>query len=226
MLLAILLSLGYVPGVAIPIHGIVMLVSHSSTIITLHRHIAFRSVATFIVASLPTVWLAPYLLAYIDRYFAQLIISLIILYVTWVPHQIRIKNPLKSMRSNMVAAGLVGGATALAIGVAGTFIAPFYLCEEWDNQTVVATKAACMSYLQLLKILTFSVLGFKLYEHASLVLPMCLMVVMGNLAGIYFVGKLSIRNYRFLYKTVLTLAVIVLWADIVNEHYGFFKEHF
>jgi len=153
-----------------------------------------------------------------------LVISIIIIYLTWAPKKIRINNPVKSTSINMIFAGMIGGVTSLVIGAAGTFIAPLYLREEWDNKTIMGTKSACMGYLQIFKISTYSYLGFKILDHLKMLAPMSICVIVGILIGIYFVGKLSTRMYRFLYKSVLTFAVVLLIADVVIDHYGGFKE--
>ena len=106
----------------------------------------------------------------IDRHFAQILLSILLIYITWAPTKIKIKNPIQSQWASMLSGGFIGGAVSLSVGASGTFIAPLFLREEWSNKQVVATKAACLSILQILKIITYSTLGFSLIKYSYFIL--------------------------------------------------------
>lgn len=220
LLLALLIGIDYAPAIAIPIQGMVMFVSHLSTIASLYKNIHFKYVGIFIICSLPTVILAPIVMGNLDRHLAQLIISLVILHVTWVPQRFKLGLENKPAWLSMGIAGFIGGATSLTLGISSTFVSPLYLRKEWDNETILGTKSASMIYLQVLKVLSYSMVGFNAIDHIRLWAPMMVLVVLGNMVGIFILKRVSHKQYHYLYKTTLTLAVLFLWADILFDRYA------
>ncbi len=218
MLLAALFAVDFPHEVAVPLHGVIMLITYATALLGYFRHVSRRAFFQFIIGSLPGFALGALIIGHVDRHFAQIAISIIILYATWAPKSFQIKNPLVSTDANMVAAGVIGSVSSIAIGAASTFISPLYLRKEWDTKTLMGTKMACVAFLQVGKIGIFSFFGFNIQDHISLLIPMSICVIIGNIIGVYWVGRISSENYRVLYRSVLTVAVIGLFVDVIVDH--------
>lgn len=110
-----------------------------------------------------------------------------------------------------VPAGFGGGFLTVVIGVAGPYLAAFFLRDDLERREIVATKAAIQTLGHFLKIPAFLSIGFRYGEHLGLILPLIACVIAGTWLGTRLLAHLSENSFRWAFRTLLfTLAVRLL----------------
>jgi uncharacterized membrane protein YfcA len=200
--------------VVIPIHGIVQLVSNSFRSYLLRENIKW-DIAIPIFLGLPFgVLISIYILKRIDDYTIPLIlIVILIFYSIFKPKRL---PPIIIAKKGFFLVGLIMGILSLLIGATGPFLAPFLLRPDLKKEEIVSTKAIAQMGAHLLKIPSFLYLGFNYIEHSLLIGLLILGTFLGTRLGIYFLGKIQEKVFRFIYKSALFIAGIRLIYKIIG----------
>ena len=103
-------------------------------------------------------------------------------------------------------------AIAIFIGATGPFLAPFFLRDDFEKENVIATKAACQTWLHLLKIPAFLSLGFDYRPHALLLVLLVGGVIVGTFVGRHLLGRISAERFLVAFQVVLALIALHLIA--------------
>ena len=193
----------------VALHGVVQLASNFSRTVVFIKHVRFR---IFWVYALPLgigIGVASQLQSLVLPWFRPLIGGYILAFLLWRRYQPKLRNPPLWSYAPL---GLVTGFAALLVGATGPLIAPMFLRDDFENEQVIATKAACQSLGHLLKIPAFLSIGFSYSEHLSLLVGMVAAVVVGTLLGKRILKQLSKRVFTALFETALLIAALVLIA--------------
>ena len=208
VLVAIFFAVGLAPGVAVPVHAAVQLVSNGARTVAFLRHVDLRAVGIFVLGGAPAPFLVADLVKGIDPDSARLFMGLFILAITWGA------DALKRVKlygaPGLVAAGVLAGGLGMVVGATGTLIAPFFLRPQWSKETVIGTKALCQALAHVFKIVAFSQAGFAFAENIELIAPMAIAVVAGTFIGKRIVGLMSEETFRLLFRVILTALAIKL----------------
>lgn len=211
ILLSIML-LYFDPLVAIPLHGVVQLVSNSTRAVVQRRHVDWGIVARYGVLLLPMGFLGLLLARALPPDGGRLAIGLFVLVATWAPGALLLgTHPDRSdpHRRFLVLGGVVGFVN-VTVGATGPLIAPFFLNLGLSRQGVVGSKAACQSLGHLAKLVVFGVVGFAYLDWALPLLSLSLAVIAGTWAGSHVLERVNERTFMILFKTVLTLVAVRL----------------
>ena len=200
------------PGVVIPIHGVVQVVSNSSRTLILLRQVRWRIFFLYLPAQLvgiviaisiyrgsPMTWLKPaiggFVLAYLlwDRYKPK-----------------RLQFPILIF----APAGLIGGLLTIFVGATGPFLAAFFLRDDIDREQIVATKAMIQTVGHLAKIPAFLAIGFSYGQHVDLILPLLVCAVAGTWIGTRLLKRMDQRIFGVGFRTALAILGIRLVADL------------
>ena len=216
-LLSVML-LFFEPLVAIPLHGVIQLVSNSSRSIAQRRHIDWGILWRFSVLLLPMGFLGLALARSLAPTVARALIGAFVLVATWRPAWLLAgANPERSdTHRRFLALGAVVGVLNLTVGAAGPLIAPFFLRIGLTRQALVGTKAACQTVGHLVKIAIFGAAGFAFANYAAELALLSLCVVAGTWIGSRMLESVSEVWFTRLYKAVLTLIAIrlVVWEGL------------
>ncbi len=206
------------PLVAIPLHGVVQLVSNSSRTVVQRRHVDWSIMARFGVLLLPMAFAGLAVARELPPSAARLLIGAFVLLATWAPRSLLLgTHPERAdPKRRFVVLGGVVGALTTTVGATGPLIAPFFLQMGLTRQGVIGTKAACQTLGHLAKIAVFGVAGFAFLEFA---LPLALLsaaVVVGTWIGSRTLERVSELWFTRLYRAVLTLIAIrlVVWDGL------------
>jgi len=232
-LLAVLLV--YLPPlVAIPLHGVIQLVSNGSRVFVQRRHARFDWIAWYALPLIPAGLIGLRVAQALPERLVEGSIGAVVLLATWLPKQggaaeVTARRPrffLRSLRSlrappdggarlRFLALGTCSGFLSLVLGAVGPMIDPFFLGLGLSRQALVGTKAACQAIGHTVKVGIFGVAGFAFAEHAPLLTLGAVCAVAGSFVGSRLLDKLSEQSFLWLYRGVLTaLALHLVWKAI------------
>ena len=202
------------PLAAIPLHGVIQLVSNSSRAAIQRRHLDMRILLYYSALLVPMGWVGLQLANALPASATRIIIGIFVLVATWFPGWLMLgTHPEETNpgRRFLVLGGLAG-VLNMTIGAIGPLIAPFFLNLGLDRRALVGTKAACQTLGHLVKIVLFGVTGFAFGSHLVLLVTAGVCVVAGTWLGSWLLERVSERFFRRLYVFVLTAIALRLLA--------------
>ena len=202
------------PLAAIPLHGVIQLVSNSSRTVIQRRHLDLPILLHYSALLIPMGWVGLHLANALPAPATRIIIGIFVLIATWFPGWLMLgthpeeTNP----RRRFLVLGGVAGVLNMTIGAIGPLIAPFFLNLGLERRALVGTKAACQTLGHLVKIALFGVAGFAFAPHLTLLVTAGACVVAGTWLGSQILERVSERFFRHLYMIVLTAIALRLLA--------------
>jgi uncharacterized membrane protein YfcA len=217
-LLAVML-LFFEPLVAIPLHGVVQLVSNGSRAWIQREHVRRDIVTRYAILLLPMGFAGLALARSLPPEALRVAIGAFVLVATWRPSALLFGTHPEEVDENrrFVVLGAVAGFLNVSIGATGPLIAPFFLNIGLTRFALIGTKAACQMLGHISKVIVFGAVGFAFGANALLLALLCAMVVMGTWAGSQILHRVNERAFTILYKTVLTvIAVRLVVAEVLE----------
>jgi uncharacterized membrane protein YfcA len=210
VLLATLLLL-LPPLVAIPLHGIVQLVSNGSRTALQWQHVDRGVFARFALVLVPASFVGLRIAQSLPAVALEIAIGCFVLASVWLPlaRWLGMQSDVATARRRFVALGAVAGLLNPGLGATGPLLAPFYLGLGLTRQGVVGTQAACQMAGHLAKIGAYGAAGFAFGEHKALLALLSVLVVAGTWVGTKLLDRVDELRFRALYRAVLT--GIALW---------------
>lgn len=214
MLLLAVMLLRLDPNVAIPVHGIVQLVSNASRAWFLRRHVDLPSVWRFVWPLLPAGALGIWLLAYVPPSGSRIAIGAFVLASTWLKSFFVIGQGQSARRALPVGGALVGFFSTL-VGATGPLLGPFVLALELGSQGTIATLAACQIFQHASKVLLFGLRGFDLTVYVPPGALLCACAVLGSAIGTRLLDHLPEKAFKLLVRVTLSaLALQQLYVGV------------
>jgi uncharacterized membrane protein YfcA len=200
------------PLVAIPLHGVIQLVSNGSRSWIQRRHVEWPITWRYALLLLPFGWLGLQLALALPPHLTKLLIGVFVLAATWRPGWLLFgAHPERSDRNRrFLVLGGAAGFLNVTIGAVGPLIAPFFLNLGLARQAIVGTKAACQALGHVTKIGLYGAIGFAFGDYALLLVVLCALVVAGTWTGSRLLEHTSERGFTLLFKTALTLVALRL----------------
>ena len=209
------------PLAAIPLHGVIQLVSNSSRTAIQRKHVDLHILLRYSALLVPMGWVGLHLANALPAAAMRVIIGIFVLIATWFPGWLLLgTHPEETNpgRRFLVLGGVVG-VLNMTIGATGPLIAPFFLNLGLDRRGLVGTKAACQTLGHLVKIALFGMAGFAFAPHLALLVTAGACVVAGTWIGSQILERVSERFFRRLYMGVLTvIALRLLVGEVFALH--------
>ena len=202
------------PLVAIPLHGVIQLVSNSSRTVIQRQHVRWPIIGSYCLLLLPMSVVGLEIAEALSPSVARILIGLFVLVATWAPSLLLLgSHPERTdpHRRFLLLGGVVG-MVQMTVGATGPLIAPFFLNLGLSRQSIIGTKAASQALGHVTKILVFGFAGFAFAEHALMLTLLCGMVVIGTWLGSRILEYVSERWFTRIFKAVLTLVALRLIA--------------
>lgn len=217
-LLSVML-LFYDPLIAIPLHGIVQLVSNSSRAIIQRRHLRWDLIWRYGVLLFPLGFVGVEISQQLPPAFTKGLIGVFVLFATWMPKLLLLGTHPEDSDPNR-RFFLLGGAAGVlntTIGATGPLIAPFFLNLGLTRFALIGTKAGCQALGHIAKIIIFGVVGFVYSDYFPLLVALCGSVIVGTLVGSRLLGQVNETWFVRIYKAVLTVVALYL---VIGEAMG------
>jgi len=210
-LLAIML-LFLEPLIAIPVHGVVQLVSNGSRAWIQRAHIRRDIAWRYALLLLPMGFAGLVVAENLPPEVMRASIGVFILLATWAPRFLLLgAHPEDAgMQRRFVTLGAVAGFLNVSIGATGPLIAPFFLNLGLTRFALIGTKAACQMLGHLAKLFVFGTVGFAFGQYALLLALLAAVVISGTWVGSQLLRRVNERAFTILYKSVLTLIALRL----------------
>jgi uncharacterized membrane protein YfcA len=202
------------PLVAIPLHGIVQMVSNGSRTWVQRAHVRRDLTGRYALLLLPSAALGLTFAQALDPVLLKTGIGAFVLVATWRSQWLTFgMHPERtSPHARFVVLGGVAGFLNMTVGAVGPFIAPFFLNIDLTRFQVIGTKAACQLLGHGAKVLIFGLGGFAFGGWAGLLGVLCACVVAGTWLGSRALHHVNDRMFEWLYRSVLTLVALRLIA--------------
>lgn len=217
ILLAVML-LYLEPIVAIPLHGVVQLVSNSSRTWIQREHVRWGILGWFALPLVPMGALGLLVAREIPVDASRFAIGVFVLLATWAPKLLFLGSHPENAHPThrFLWLGAAVGFLNTTVGATGPLQAPFYRNLGLSRQGVVGTFAAAQSLGHAVKIALFVVSGAVFAPHALLLVLLSAGVVAGTWCGSRLLERVNERAFRILYRTALTLIALrlVVWGLI------------
>jgi uncharacterized membrane protein YfcA len=216
MLLAALLMV-LDPVVAIPVHGVVQLVSNASRAWFQRAHVRWGAVWRFAWPLLPAGAVGLALLRAVPPDATRLAIGAFALVATWAPGLLSLGGGGRDARRALPWGGALVGFLSTTIGATGPLLAPFILALGLAPPATVGTMAACQIFQHASKIALFGAAGFDFARFALPVAALCAAAVAGSAIGSRLLDHLPERAFRVGVRIVLSaLALQLVWQGIAT----------
>jgi uncharacterized membrane protein YfcA len=213
MTLLALMLLWMEPQVAIPVHGVVQLVSNSSRSVAQWPNVRWPLFVRFALPLLPFAYAGLAVSRAVPRGIGELLIGAFVLVATWRPAWLRFgTRGASDPGRRMVAAGTVVGFFSTTIGATGPLLAPFFLHQGLGRKELIGTQAVCQAYQHLAKIVLFGATGFAFREWLWPLAALSGTATLGTWLGTWLLDRVSEDDFRALYMGVLTVLALRLMA--------------
>ena len=216
-LLSVMLLL-FEPLVAIPIHGVVQLVSNSSRTFIQRKHVDWAILWRYSALLVPMGFVGLAVAQSLSATVTRALIGTFVLIATWKPGWLLIgTHPERAdTHRRFFLLGTVAGVLNMTIGAVGPLIAPFFLRIGLTRQALIGTKAACQAMGHLAKITIFGIAGFVFADYAIPLALLSLSVIAGTWIGSQLLERVSELWFKRLYRGVLTLIALrlVIWEGM------------
>ncbi|WP_100642409.1 sulfite exporter TauE/SafE family protein [Alteromonas facilis] len=199
------------PLALIPVHGIVQLGSNTSRAVLTRKHTQWSSVGWFLLGGLVATVLSIWLLTNIQLSFIPLIIAIFILWICWGPMP---EVGLANTRLGLSVGGLLTTAASMLVGASGPLVSAWLGRKSGDRWAYTANFSTCMALQHSLKIVVFGIAGFAFAEWLLLLAFMIIAGYVGTNVGLKLLGKIPERQFKTLFRWILTLLsirLILLW---------------
>jgi uncharacterized membrane protein YfcA len=203
------------PLVAIPVHGVIQLVSNGSRVLAQRRHARFDWILWYALPLVPAGWLGLAVAKAVPERFLEGAIGAVVLAATWLPRRRDGARAAERPRLRFLALGGSAGFLSMVVGAVGVLIDPFFLGLGLSRHALVGTKAACQALGHTVKVGLFGVAGFAFAEHLPLLALGAACAAAGTWLGSRLLDRLSEEGFLWLYRTVLTgLALRLVWTAL------------
>jgi uncharacterized membrane protein YfcA len=210
LLLLIALLVRLEPLVAIPIHGLVQLVSNGSRAVFLRQHVQWRAVLRFAWPLLPAGALGVWFARSIPPAVGQIGIGVFVLLSSWVPSALAFgAGPANAERALPWGGALVGFFSTV-VGATGPLLGPFILALGLGSEGTVATLAACQIFQHGTKVALFGLTGFPISRFLLPMLALSAAAVLGSALGTRLLDRVPQSTFRRVVRVVLSLLALEL----------------
>jgi len=202
------MSILMIPGVVVPIHGIVQLSSNTTRTLLFLKHVRWSVFLIYVVPATlgamgaSVLWSGDKL-----HWFKPVIGAFIISYLIYRRYKPTVRNVPLWVYAPL---GVCTGFLAIFVGATGPFLAPFMLRDDFTKENIIATKSICQFWVHLTKIPIFLSLGFDYTSHGVLLGCLIIAVIGGTFLGKKLLGKISEALFLTVFQVVLVAIAVYL----------------
>jgi uncharacterized membrane protein YfcA len=205
------------PLVAVPLHGVIQLVSNSSRAFVLRRNLATDLILWSSILLLPGAVVGLRLAEAVPETLARVAIAVFALSATWAPQLFRRFGRAAHRQRTFLAVGALSGLASPTLGATGPLIAPFFHAAIDNRLVLVGTLAAAQAMSHLAKIAVFGADGFAFLDHTGLVAVGSAGVVVGTWLGTRLLRRADEATFQVIFRWAITVVSVRLLIGAVWE---------
>lgn len=194
--------------IIVPIHGIVQLCSNGFRVYALRKDVHRPTIKAFAAGSIICCYASYFLVQETEnRDWFLFIVCLLIFYTIFKPKR------MPDIKLNLLGFFILGATIATIgplVGTIGPFLAPFFIRDDFDRKTMVATKALAQAIIHCLKIPVFLSLSFPYQDYLPHILYMILGAYIGTWVGVSILDRIEHKPFMILVKISLLLIAVRL----------------
>lgn len=211
VLLTIML-IWYEPLVAIPVHGVVQMISNGSRTVIQRRHVDWSVLGRFALPLLPFGALGLWVAQSLSAELVRPAIGVFVILATWAPRALFLGVRPEALPRNprFLLLGALVGFFSPTIGATGPLQGPFFQHAGFGRHALVGTFAACQTLAHLAKIGLFAAVGFAFAAYWLPIVWLGAGVVIGTWLGSRVLDRVNERVFVWLYRGVLTAVALRL----------------
>lgn len=207
------MSLVFPPAILIPVHTCVQLGSGASRVLLMWAYVLRGTLLPFVLGAIGGAALGAQIFVSLPTAVLQLILGLFMLLVTWMPNIGRTGPEGRRFAFLGFAATFLG----VFVSATGNLIAPFIAAASPDRRNHPATLAALMTVAHICKLLAFGFIGIAIGAYLPLVAAMIGGAFLGNWAGRATLDRMRERDFRLIFRILMTaLAARLLWMAVTE----------
>ncbi len=199
------------PTLVVPLHGIVQLFSNAFRVFVLRRSVHRRTMKFFLSGAVLGGCLGYFLIREVthSEWFLAVVCALLF-YTVFKPKR------MPDIKLNAVGFFLLGTFTAAIgplVGTVGPFLAPFFVRDDFPQETIVASKGAAQATVHIIKIPIFLSLQFAYQDHLPHMLSMIATAYIGTWLGV----RLLQRADRQLFLRVIKITLFLIALRLLHR---------
>lgn len=198
------------PLVAVPLHGVIQLVSNSSRAFVLRRHLATDLILWSSILLLPGAFIGLRLAEAVPEGLGRAAIAMFALATTWAPQLFRRFGQAAHRQRTFLGVGALSGLASPTLGATGPLIAPFFHAAIDSRLVLVGTLAAAQAMGHLAKVAVFGADGFAFLDHLGLVAVGSAGVVVGTWIGTRLLHRADEATFQLLFRWAITVVSVRL----------------
>lgn len=216
ILIAILLQF-MPPAAAIPVHGVVQLVSNTWRTWLFRRYLAWHLIWRFALLVPAGIAVGLWLFQGMSPETVQILIGCFIV-VTLFTRQIRQFREKEMPLWAFVPLGFFVGVLNMIVGVVAPIIGVLIIRKELTKEYYVGTLGFFAVLSNFFKLVGFMLAGFSIVQYGPAMLAMIPAVLIGTSVGKILLGHLSERVFMIVFKTMLVgLALkLIVWDSVMR----------
>jgi len=199
----------------IPLHAAVAVMSNGARVTVFFRHVRWKIVGFFVLGTLPGALIGISVFQMLNEHLIKMGMGIFILIMAALP----LNGGEKEIGyRTFIPVGFFAGLLGIFFGSIGPLIARFFLRRDISKEELVGTKAACQAVGHLLKIPLFGiVIGANVLVYKQTLLYLGIMVLIGVAAGRLLLKRISEKNFRILYRTLLSaIALRIIFVEVLQ----------
>lgn len=197
------------PSAAIPVHGVVHLVSNSWRAWLFRRYLVWPLIWRFALLLAPGTALGLWLFQGMSAETVLILIGCFILFTLFL-RQLRVFREKDLALWSFIPIGFVIGVFTMIVGVLAPVLGVLMIRKDLTKESYVGTLGFFGVLTNLFKVVGFLFAGFSLLTYGPVILAMIPAVILGTWLGKHLLGKLSERLFMIVFKTILVVLALKL----------------
>ncbi len=189
----------------IPVQGLVQLGSNGGRALVQRTHVQWQIMKPFVIGSVVGAFIGGLTVVQLPDAAMKIVLGVFILAITWskMPGLQRLSGYALALASGVVAF------LTMFLGATGPLMAAILaaLIPD-DRRALIATSAVALVVHHGLKVLVFGILGFAFKQWLPLILAMITTGYLGTLLGSAFLSHVPEKNFRIVFKLIITLLAL------------------
>lgn len=203
------------PAVAIPVHGLVQVVSNVSRVYLFRKGLSPPHIWRYSLLLVPGAALGMAVFQGLSEHTIKILIGTFALaFVAFrnSPTFGQMRFPMWSF----IPLGFVVGVFSVTVGAVGVLFSTFLMRQNLRKEAINGNNAAFSLVGHIVKVVAFGVVGFNFLDHLHLLGVMWASVVVGNFLGRRLHDRISEETFVTLFNaTMVVLALrLILWEGI------------